>query len=108
MVGCGLLTPCAGPRPCTTAGLLLASRATYWVLLLLPCMVWALCLGAGVLHFEGLPTRKGAVQHALVWFDRHVFRTAAGATLLRVFVCVRVCVFEGHQEGRGAACAGVV
>jgi len=39
IVGCGLLTPCAGPRPCTTAGLLLASHATYWVLLLLPCMV---------------------------------------------------------------------
>ncbi|KAL6747232.1 hypothetical protein V8C86DRAFT_1353144 [Haematococcus lacustris] len=69
-------------RPLAThPGVVLPSPLALLALLLLPLSLWLLAVVAGVHLFEGVATRKADVQHLMLWFDLHVFRTPLGPAL---------------------------
>eukprot|EP00200_Dunaliella_tertiolecta_P003803 CAMPEP_0202338680 /NCGR_PEP_ID=MMETSP1126-20121109/855_1 /ASSEMBLY_ACC=CAM_ASM_000457 /TAXON_ID=3047 /ORGANISM="Dunaliella tertiolecta, Strain CCMP1320" /LENGTH=321 /DNA_ID=CAMNT_0048929099 /DNA_START=2432 /DNA_END=3398 /DNA_ORIENTATION=- len=79
-------------KAATSNGLLMPSHQAYWALLLLPCVGWLLAVVSGMMHFEGIPTDKRAVHHELTWFDRNVFRTAAGPGLVFLLLLLRLLI----------------
>lgn len=61
-------------------GLAIPSRRAVDALLLVPLLLWAVAVGVGTIHYEGLlkgGARAEAMRHPLVWYDRCV-RTGGG------------------------------
>eukprot|EP00983_Pelagomonas_calceolata_P064089 1147979-Pelagomonas_calceolata.AAC.1 len=70
------------------------------------CVPHECCVPAGMMHFEGIPTDKRAVHHELTWFDRNVFRTAAGESSLMNKECVpRVVASRPTEDNKKSKCA---
>ncbi|KAL6747440.1 hypothetical protein V8C86DRAFT_3148222 [Haematococcus lacustris] len=77
-------------RPLAThPGVVLPSPLALLALLLLPLSLWLVAVVAGVHLFEGVATRKADVQHLMLWFDLHVFRTPLGPALPFLALMIR-------------------